>query len=131
MPDIHSQRQQPVVGIPVQRFYTADGPVYVPADSEIRTSQPIRRETVRVTRRRVETLDGRAGFEIIEEHDVVYGTPRACVPSTPDPTRVGLAGFTAFVVICLAFTALGGGEQSPGMIPVWWGAFAGLWWALS
>lgn len=130
MTEIHTQRQQSMVGTPVQRFYTMDGPVYVPA-GEFPASQPIRRETVRVTRRRVETLDGHAGVEIIEEHDVVYGAPRGCVPRTSDPIRSGLAGFAAFVVVCLVFTALGGGEQGPGMIPVWWGAFAGLWWALS
>jgi hypothetical protein len=131
--EIYHERQQPLLGprTPVQRFYTPEGPVYVPVASELQACQPIRRETMRVIRRTVQTADGRTGIEVTEEHDVIYGPPRAHASREHDAIRTGLAGVVAFLIVCLGFSMLGGGDQSPALIPLYWVAFVALWWALA
>jgi hypothetical protein len=131
--EIYHERRQPLIGprTPVERVVTATRLLYVPVESELQACQPIRRETMRVTRRHLRTADGREGLEVTEEHDVVYGPPRSNVRRDPDAVRIGLAGIVAFLIICIAFTMFGGGEQSMALIPVYWTAFGTLWWSLS
>jgi hypothetical protein len=105
--------------------------VYVPIASEVQACQPIRRETMRVIRRHVQTADGRSGIEVTEEHDIMYAPPRPHARREHDAVRTGLAGVVAFLTVCIVFTAFGGGEQSAALIPVYWGAWGTLWWALS
>jgi hypothetical protein len=132
MSEMYHERRQPLSPrTPVERVYTANGPVYVPITSDVQPCQPIRRETMRVIRRQVLTADGRAGIEVVEEHDVVYGPPRVQEGREPDLVRTCLAGIVAFLVVCVAFTAFGGGAQSMALIPAYWGAVAALWWALA
>lgn len=133
MNEIYQDGCQPFFGasMPVQRVHTAAGPVYVPVSSELHASQPIRREITRVIRRQVQTEDGRFGIELTEERDIVYAPARASLRREHDPVRVGLAGIVAFLAVCILFTMLGGGDQSAGLIPLYWGGFFTLWWALS
>jgi hypothetical protein len=123
------QREKPILGsrVRVEKQYTASGPIYVPVESEIQAPQEIVRETKRVIRRHVLTDDGRQGIEEREEHSVEYG------PAHPQQRSAGgcATGFTAFVVTCIAFTALGGSDQSMAAIPLYWAGFFGLWWWLA
>lgn len=133
MGDLFYERQPPLIGprTPVQRVYTAQGPVYVPIASELQEAQPIRRETKRVIRRQVETSDGRAGVEITEEHDVVYGPARPQAQREHDVVRIGLAGVVSVIAISIVFTMLGGASQSYATAPLYWVGVLALWWSLS
>lgn len=133
MSEIYHERRQPLVGprTPVERVYTATGPVYVPVASELQECQPIRRETMRVTRRNVRMPDGREGIEITEEHDVMYGPPRPRTRGESDAVRIGLAGIVSFLIVCIVFSMFGGGNQSALLLPAYWGGFIALWGALS
>lgn len=129
MGERYDQREAPILGqrTRVEKQYTATGPIYVPVESDIEQPQEIRRETKRRIRRHVLTDDGRQGIEETEEHDVEYG------PAHPQQRVAGgcATGFTAFIIICLVFTALGGSDQSMATIPLYWLGFAGLWWWLA
>ncbi|HST60517.1 MAG TPA: hypothetical protein VLK84_17585 [Longimicrobium sp.] len=122
------QREAPILGsrVRVEKQYTPSGPVYVPVESELQAPQEIVRETKRVIRRHILSPDGRTGVEETEEVDVEYA------PAREQGGRVrGMngfaAGFTAFIVVCLAFSAMGGSDQSPALIPMYWIGFAALW----
>jgi hypothetical protein len=69
-----------------------------------------------------------SGIELVEEHEVFYGQPQL---TSSDPVRICLAGVVAFIATCITFTVLGGADQSGALIPAYWAAFGGLWWALS
>lgn len=131
MSEIRDVRQQVSSWTQVRSVHAAAEPVYRPLASEISDFQPVERETRRTIRRLVRSVEGHAGIELVEEHDVFYAASPSPAPQEPDFVRVCLAGFAAFIAICLLFTMFGGGAQSPGLIPVYWLGFFMLWRGLS
>lgn len=109
MHEIYDQRQRPIL----------------PGAAE--APREIRRETRRLIRRRIWDADGREGLEEREEHAVEYARSR---PAGAARRAVGVAsaGFAAFILTCLIFAFMGGGDQTPALLPVYWGGFFGLWW---
>lgn len=131
MSEIRSVRPQVGSWTQVRSVYAATEPVYRPLASEISDFQPVERETWRTIRRHVRTVEGHAGIEFVEEHDVFYAASPSPAPQESDFVRVCLAGVVSFIAICLVFTMFGGGEQSPALIPVYWFGFFILWRGLS
>lgn len=115
----------------VRSVHAATEPVYRPLVSEIPGFQAVERETRRTIRRHVRSAEGHAGIELVEEHDVFYAASPSPAPQESDFVRVCLAGFAAFILVCIIFTMFGGGAQSPGLIPVYWLGFFMLWRGLS
>jgi hypothetical protein len=128
MGDKFDQREQPILGsrVRVEKQYTATGPVYVPVESEIQAPQEVVHETKRIVRRHILTADGRTGVEETEEHSVEYA-PARDVGGRGGGINGFAAGVVAFIVVCLAFSAMGGSDQSPVLVPLYWVAFAALW----
>lgn len=131
MSEIRDVRPQVGSWTQVRSVHAATGPVYRPLASEISDFQPVERETWRTIRRHVRSVEGHAGIELVEEHDVFYAASPSPAPQEPDFVRVCLAGFAAFILVCIIFTMLGGASQSLGLIPVYWCGFFMLWRGLS
>jgi hypothetical protein len=129
--DIRDVRPQVGSWTQVRSVHAATGSAYLPLASEISDFQPVERETWRTIRRHVRSVEGHAGIELVEEHDVFYAASSSPAPQEPDFVRVCLAGVVAFIAICLLFTMLGGGAQSLALIPVYWCGFFMLWRGLS